>query len=176
MARATAQAAYDAAIGTEDEAIKKAELEAAEAAFTAAESTLNVAEEAGTLINAVVPGINETSQLVEEIAVASREQDNGVQQVSQAIVQLDTVVQQNASASEEMAAMAEELASSAENLVETLKFFKIDGADEVAAPVKSSRPKMKAKSDSAPFVKEIEHKPSSIPSLSSITDDDFEEF
>ena len=77
---------------------------------------------------------------------------------------------------EEMAAMAEELASSAENLVETLKFFKIDGADEVAAPVKSSRPKMKAKSDSAPFVKEIEHKPSSIPSLSSITDDDFEEF
>ena len=138
--------------------------------------TLNVAEEAGTLINAVVPGINETSQLVEEIAVASREQDNGVQQVSQAIVQLDTVVQQNASASEQMAAMAEELASSAENLVETLKFFKIDGADEVSTPVKSSRPKMKAKSDSAPFVKEIEHKPSSIPSLSSITDDDFEEF
>ena len=138
--------------------------------------TLDVAEEAGTLINAVVPGINETSQLVEEIAVASREQDNGVQQVSQAIVQLDTVVQQNASASEQMAAMAEELASSAENLVETLKFFKIDGADEVSTPVKSSRPKMKAKSDSAPFVKEIEHKPSSIPSLSSITDDDFEEF
>ena len=138
--------------------------------------TLDVAEEAGTLINAVVPGINETSQLVEEIAVASREQDNGVQQVSQAIVQLDTVVQQNASASEQMAAMAEELASSAENLVETLKFFKIDGADEVSTPVKSSRPKMKAKSESAPFVKEIEHKPASIPSLSSITDDDFEEF
>ena len=45
VARATAQAAYDAAIGTEDEAIKKAELEAAEAAFTAAESTLKVAED-----------------------------------------------------------------------------------------------------------------------------------
>ena len=139
-------------------------------------TTLNVAEEAGTLINAVVPGINETSQLVEEIAVASREQDNGVQQVSQAIVQLDTVVQQNASASEQMAAMAEELASSAENLVETLKFFKIDGTEDMPAPVKASKPKSKAKSDSVPFVKEIEHKTSSVPSLSSITDDDFEEF
>lgn len=139
-------------------------------------TTLNVAEEAGTLINAVVPGINETSQLVEEIAVASREQDNGVQQVSQAIVQLDTVVQQNASASEQMAAMAEELASSAENLVETLNFFKIDGSEEMPAPVKAAKPKSKAKSDSVPFVKEIEHKTSSIPSLSSITDDDFEEF
>lgn len=139
-------------------------------------TTLNVAEEAGTLINAVVPGINETSQLVEEIAVASREQDNGVQQVSQAIVQLDTVVQQNASASEQMAAMAEELASSAENLVETLKFFKIDGSEDMPAPVKASKPKSKAKADSVPFVKEIEHKTSSVPSLSSITDDDFEEF
>lgn len=138
--------------------------------------TLNVAEEAGNLINAVVPGIQETNQLVEEIAVASREQDNGVQQVSQAIVQLDTVVQQNASASEQMAAMAEELSSSAENLVETLKFFKIDGSEEMPAPVKASKPKSKAKSDSVPFVKEIEHKTSSVPSLSSITDDDFEEF
>ena len=75
-----------------------------------------------------------------------------------------------------MAAMAEELASSAENLVETLKFFKIDGVDEVSTPAKPSRAKMKSNSDSAPFVKEIEHKPASIPSLSSITDDDFEEF
>ena len=138
--------------------------------------TLNVAEEAGTLINAVVPGIQETNQLVEEIAVASREQDNGVQQVSQAIVQLDTVVQQNASASEQMAAMAEELASSAENLVETLGFFKIDGANEVPVPVKAPKVKAKPKSESVPFVKEIEHKTTSIPSLSSITDDDFEEF
>lgn len=138
--------------------------------------TLNVAEEAGTLINAVVPGIQETNQLVEEIAVASREQDNGVQQVSQAIVQLDTVVQQNASASEEMAAMAEELASSAENLVETLGFFRIDNSDEAPAPVKTSKPRPKAKQESVPFVKEIEHKSTAVPSLSSITDDDFEEF
>ena len=75
-----------------------------------------------------------------------------------------------------MAAMAEELASSAENLVETLNFFKIDGSEEMPAPVKAAKPKSKAKSDSVPFVKEIEHKTSSIPSLSSITDDDFEEF
>lgn len=101
---------------------------AAEIGELSAES-VSVAETAGRLLEEMVPEIKKSAELVQEIAAASKEQRAGTTQVTGAIQQLDSVVQQNASASEEMASMAEELSSQAQQLLESVSYFRVEGAD-----------------------------------------------
>lgn len=91
-------------------------------------TSVGVAEKAGEMLNKLVPDIQKTSELVREISISSAEQNSGIGQIQNAIQQLDSVIQQNASASEEMASTTEELSSQAEQLIDTISFFKINGA------------------------------------------------
>jgi methyl-accepting chemotaxis protein len=107
--------------------------------------TVKSAQEAGTMLNALVPGIKRAAELVEEITAACREQDVGASQINQAIQQLDQVTQQNAAASEEVSSTSEELTSQAEKLQETIAYFKIDEAASSASAIDDAVSKLKAK-------------------------------
>ncbi len=90
--------------------------------------SVGVAEKTGALLRELVPDILRTAELVQEIAASSAEQNAGADQINQSIQQLDRVIQQNAAASEEMAATSRQLSSQAELLLDTVSFFKVDGA------------------------------------------------
>ena len=91
-----------------------------------AEISVDVAESAGKMLESLVPDIQKTSELVQEISSASREQNTGVEHINTAIQQFDKVIQQNAGASEELDATAKELSFESEQLLEVMKFFKIE--------------------------------------------------
>ncbi|HLN25518.1 MAG TPA: methyl-accepting chemotaxis protein, partial [Patescibacteria group bacterium] len=101
--------------------------------------TVKVAQEAGVMLTRLVPDIQRTAELVGEISAACREQDIGADQINQSIQQLDKVTQQNAAASEEMSATSEELSAQADQLQETIAYFRLDGHDAPAAPVRQLR-------------------------------------
>ncbi len=88
--------------------------------------SVKTAERAGDLIDEIVPGIAKTSDLVQEIAAASQEQSVGVAQINTAMNQMNQITQQNASSSEELAATAEEMTSQAEQLLELVRFFRLE--------------------------------------------------
>ncbi len=109
---------------------QKAALEIQELAKT----SVNKANAAGEQIQKVVPDIRKTAELVSEISASSLEQNSGAAQISEAMMQLDQVIQQNAASSEEVSSMSEELTSQAQQLLDMVRFFKInaDGSDYVA--------------------------------------------
>ncbi len=96
-------------------------------------SSVAVAEKAGAMLMKLVPDIQKTAELVQEISAASREQSGGADQINGAIQQLNQVIQQNAGAAEEMSSTSEELSSQAEQLLDTISFFKVNGAGALAA-------------------------------------------
>jgi methyl-accepting chemotaxis protein len=98
-------------------------------------ATVKVAEKAGETLEKLVPHIQHTAELVQEITAASNEQNQGVTQINTALQQLQAVIQDNASAAEEMAATSEELTGQAEQMLSTVNFFKLDGADRSSASV-----------------------------------------
>lgn len=108
---------------------------AAQEIGTVAINSVELAERAGKLLDEIVPSITKTSDLVQEISAASQEQASGVNQINGAMTQLSQTTQQNASSSEELAATAEEMSSQAEQLLQTVAFFKIEGARSVKARV-----------------------------------------
>jgi len=93
-------------------------------------SSVMVAERAGTLIDAIIPGIQKTAELVQEIASASHEQSQGIEQINKALTQLDEVIQQNASSSEEMAGMSEELSGQSKQLSDMVSYFKVQTVED----------------------------------------------
>jgi methyl-accepting chemotaxis protein/uncharacterized protein YhfF len=98
-------------------------------------ATVKVAEKAGEMLEKLVPHIQHTAELVQEITAASNEQNAGVAQINTALQQLQAVIQDNASAAEEMAATSEELSGQAEQMLSTVNFFKLDGAEEATTSV-----------------------------------------
>jgi methyl-accepting chemotaxis protein len=90
---------------------------------------VNNTENAGKLMAELVPEINKTARLVQEIVAASLEQNSGAEQVNNAIQQLNQITQQNAASSEEVAKNSEELSRQAGQLLENLRFFKINDAE-----------------------------------------------
>jgi len=101
---------------------------AAEEIIHLSQAGVGTSERAGQQLQEIAPEIGRTAKLVQEIAAASIEQNSGADQINNAIQQLNQVTQQNAAASEEIATSSEELSSQAEHLLETISFFKIDGA------------------------------------------------
>jgi methyl-accepting chemotaxis protein len=89
-------------------------------------SSVEVAERAGAMLTKLVPDIQKTAQLVQEISASSKEQATGAGQIHTSIEQLNRVTQQNAAASEQMASTAAELSSQADQLLDVMKFFRVD--------------------------------------------------
>ena len=102
-------------------------------------TSVRVTEEAGKMMSAIVPEISKTAKLVQEIAAASVEQNSGADQVNSAIQQLNQVTQQNAAASEEVATSSEELSSQADQLLETVRFFKLDSDTQAKKHSKTAK-------------------------------------
>jgi len=130
---------------------------AAKEITTLAVDSVDIANKAGTILASIVPGIQKTSDLVEEITAASDQQASGVKQINQSMTQLDAVTNQNASGAEELAATAEELAGSVESLRDLISFFKIDGAQKVAAKKQQNQEHKQQKSYFNNPVKQTEH-------------------
>jgi methyl-accepting chemotaxis protein len=107
-------------------------------------SSVDVSERAGAMLARLVPDIQKTAQLVQEITASSREQASGTSQIHVSIQQLNQVVQQNAAAAEELASVAGELSAEADQLIEAMKFFKVNEKDVVATGRAEARPALPA--------------------------------
>lgn len=104
---------------------------------TLTKTSLKATEDAGKLMEAIVPEIIKTARLIQEIAAASLEQNTGAEQVNNAIQQLNQVTQQNAAASEEVATSSEEFSGQAEQLLENVRFFKLENGTSSKKPMTS---------------------------------------
>ena len=94
-------------------------------------SSVEVAERAGGMLTKLVPDIEKTAQLVQEITASSKEQASGAVQIQDSIQQLNQVVQQTAGAAEEMASVAGELSEEADQLLDSMKFFRVEESEKV---------------------------------------------
>jgi methyl-accepting chemotaxis protein len=111
----------------------------AQAISSLASGSVKIAERAGALLDEMLPSIKKTAELVQEIAASSEEQATGISQLNTAISQLEKVAQQSASSSEELASTSEEMSSQAGQLMETIRFFKVEvGTVEKAAAPKAA--------------------------------------
>jgi len=99
-----------------------------------ASDSVKIAEQSGQLLQALVPSIDTTSHLMKGVAATSSEQSSGVRQLNKAMLGLNDVTQQNAAAAEELSSTAEEMAAQAEGLLELVRFFRVDGAEDHGAP------------------------------------------
>ena len=120
---------------------------------TLTKTSVRATEEAGKLMSSIVPEISKTARLVQEIAAASVEQNSGAEQVNSAIQQLNQVTQQNAAASEEVATSSEELSGQAEQLLETVRFFKLDSNTTVKKLISSKQTAVKHVNIAHPVIK-----------------------
>ena len=147
-----------------------------------AQTTVSKANEAGGKIQAIVPDIRRTADLVSVINASSAEMNSGINQINQAMVQLDQVIQQNAAAAEESSSMSEELTAQAHELLQLVRYFKIDDTGinysagnrlkkttvkQLAAPLKPAASKKQAGIGISARQK---------PAPNDDTDEDFEEF
>jgi methyl-accepting chemotaxis protein len=69
--------------------------------------------------------IHSLERLVHEISTASASQSQGVTQVNESIKYMDNFTQENASLVEEVASAAESTGQQAADLLEVVKFFKV---------------------------------------------------
>jgi methyl-accepting chemotaxis protein len=98
-------------------------------------------DEAGKTMQEVVSSVDRVSQIIEGINVATSEQSQGILQVGSTVVQLDRTTQQNAALVEESTAAAQSLRDQAAQLVESVRFFQVEGQTRsaVAAPAQATR-------------------------------------
>ena len=107
---------------------------------TLTKTSVRATEDAGKLMASIVPEISKTARLVQEIAAASVEQNSGADQVNSAIQQLNQMTQHNAAASEEVATSSEELSGQADQLLERVRFFKLENDSIAKKQVVVKRP------------------------------------
>ncbi|MDC7231662.1 MAG: methyl-accepting chemotaxis protein, partial [Spirochaetales bacterium] len=100
--------------------------EAASEISELSKSSTEVAHQAGTKLEQVVPDIAQTTELIQEIATSSQEQNSGTSQINGALMQLDQTIQSNSATAEEMNSIAVELRQQAEELLEQVRFFKLN--------------------------------------------------
>lgn len=94
--------------------------------------TIKQTRETYDFVTKLLTEIDRTSELVEHISVASLEQTTGTDQINNAIQSLNQVTQENAASAEELAAGSEELTNQSQNLIELIKFFKMDEENELS--------------------------------------------
>ncbi|MDB5758855.1 MAG: methyl-accepting chemotaxis protein, partial [Burkholderia sp.] len=90
--------------------------------------------QAGATIREVVASVQRVTDIMAEITAASNEQSAGIEQVNHAISQMDQVTQQNAALVEEAAAAAGSMQEQATTLAGVVGAFRLDAADQQAAP------------------------------------------
>jgi len=95
-------------------------------------NSVEIARKSGEMLNATVPNIQRTADLVQEITAASNEMNSGADQINSAVQQLNQIVQQNAANAEELAATSEELNSHSLAMKDTISYFRINVAQEIA--------------------------------------------
>jgi methyl-accepting chemotaxis protein len=105
----------------------------AERSKTAAEDIISFAgngqelsSKARHALEVIVPEIEKTSTLVEEIAASNLEQNSQTGLINHAIQNLNDQTQQNAATSEKLVSAAESLHQQSANLMEAIKFFKLN--------------------------------------------------
>ncbi|MDH4229744.1 MAG: methyl-accepting chemotaxis protein [Nitrospirota bacterium] len=83
-------------------------------------------EETGKALMTIRDSVAKVTDIVSEINASSQEQASGIDQVNKAIAEMDEVTQQNAALVEEAAATSDTLSEEARNLIEGMRFFKIN--------------------------------------------------
>ncbi len=91
------------------------------------------------LFDKMLPNIQISANMVSEISAASMEQKLGIEQINTSIHDLNNITQDNASKSEGMSGIASNLLELSENLMESLKFYKVDSSLKKGS--KSNSPK-----------------------------------
>ncbi len=128
--------------------------------------------EAGQTMQDIVEAIKNVTNIMSEIATASIEQGTGISQVNQAIGQMDDVTQQNAALVEEAAAAAESLEEQTRHLSNSVGNFKTGNGYN-----RTNTPKPAATYSTPVKVNSAMPKPAqTVASVSSLSDDDWEEF
>jgi methyl-accepting chemotaxis protein len=89
-------------------------------------------EKAGATMEQISRAVSQVSGIIGEIAAASNEQSRGIEQINTAVTQMDEVTQQNAALVEEAAAASQSLDEQGRQLLQTVAFFRVDGANHAA--------------------------------------------
>ena len=88
--------------------------------------------DAETMMDKLLEGVREVAHTVGAIAKASDQQASGIQQVNRAVAQMDEVTQNNAALVEQAAAATNAVQQRAHALVNSVGFFKLNGAPACA--------------------------------------------
>jgi len=84
------------------------------------------ANKSGEALKEIIKSVEQVNRVIQEISAASTEQKQGMSQINVAVTEMDSMTQQNASLVEETASASEEMSNQAVELLELVKFFKID--------------------------------------------------
>ncbi len=92
------------------------------------ENGTRLVADAGKAMDSLVAQVKDVSALIGRISSATSEQTRGIGQVGQAVNELDRTTQQNAALVEQSAAAAGSLSTQAQSLADTVRVFKLAGA------------------------------------------------
>ena len=90
--------------------------------------------EAGSSMGSVVASVQQVNDIINRISAASSEQADGIAEVNRAVGQMDDMTQQNAALVEQAAAAAASLHEQTVNLARAVSIFRIEDAQDEAAP------------------------------------------
>ncbi|HET6431094.1 methyl-accepting chemotaxis protein [Dyella sp.] len=97
-------------------------------------------DESSAALGEIIGGVKRVTDIVAEIAAAAQEQSTGIDQVNHAVTQMDEVTQQNAALVEEASAAARAMQEQADALAEQMRYFRVHGEGEAAAPAPAAAP------------------------------------
>ncbi len=83
-------------------------------------------KESKEIFSEIQSKIKETANIMKDMSSTAVEQKAGVDQINDSIIQISDITQQNAALSEELSSTGEMLLSQANNLVELIRYFKIN--------------------------------------------------
>jgi methyl-accepting chemotaxis protein len=95
--------------------------------------------EAGSSMGSVVASVQQVNDIINRISAASSEQADGIAEVNRAVGQMDDMTQQNAALVEQAAAAAASLHEQTVNLARAVSIFRIEDAQDDAAPAPIER-------------------------------------
>ena len=82
--------------------------------------------QSGEALLGIIDSVNKVRRLVSEINASSGEQKQGITQINNAIAEMDSMTQQNASLVEETSSASQQLSAQAHELLDMVKYFKVD--------------------------------------------------
>ena len=89
----------------------------------------NLIHRVGATMEAITHSVHQFETLMKEISAASADQSSGVSQISDAIRHMDSFTQENAALVEEMASAASSLKRQSFELLESVRFFRLENGD-----------------------------------------------